>query len=55
MRNIKNVRMRLRLQRMKLFRNATLREYEAFVWKVYTRPTHVEAKDLPFFLKRQAE
>lgn len=47
--------MKKRLQRMQMFRRASLREYEAFVWRVYTRPRHILANDLPFFLKRQAE
>jgi hypothetical protein len=48
------MRMRLRLKRMKLFKNCSLREYESFVWKVYTKRSR-EIEDVPFFLKRQAE
>jgi hypothetical protein len=47
--------MKKRLSRMQMFRRASLREYEMFVWRVYTRPKHVLADDLPYFLKRQAE
>jgi hypothetical protein len=47
--------MKKRLQRMQMFRRVSLREYEGFVWRVYTRPKHILADDLPFFLKRQAE
>jgi hypothetical protein len=52
--NPRQMRMRLRLQRMKLFKNCSLRTYESFVWKVYTRRKK-EIEDVPFFLKRQAE
>lgn len=47
--------MRRRLERAKMFRNQSLRQYEMFVWRVYTRPSCVLARDLPFFLKRQVE
>jgi hypothetical protein len=48
------VKMKLRLKRMKIFKNCSLREYESFVWKVYTRRKK-KIEDVPFFLKRQAE
>ena len=50
----RQMRMKLRLERMKLFKNATLREYESFVWIACTRPQK-KIEDVPFFLKRQAE
>jgi hypothetical protein len=50
----RELRMRLRLKRIKMFRNVSLREYESFVWKVYKKRDR-EIEDVPFFLKRQAE
>ena len=47
--------MRQRLKRIKMFRNQSLRQYEAFIWQVYVRHRGIEAEGLPFFLRRQAE
>lgn len=50
----RELRMRLRLKRMKMFKYASLREYESFVWIACTRPQK-RVEDIPFFFKRQAE
>lgn len=49
------MRMKQRLERIKMFRKQPLRQYEAFIWMVYVRHRGIETKGLPFFLKRQAE
>jgi len=52
--SVNSMRMKLRLKRIKMFKNVSLREYESFVWKVYKKRNR-EIEQVPFFLKRQAE